>query len=385
MKKLLIAILMITLLGGLLTAETMKYDAPLLWKAPELMAQGNSTTANVTGYNSLFTNPAGFRTNRGEFNLVTIQPSWAMELFDFLDDMENPDKNEVEAILDQITTNGLGAGAQSSIGYVGRGLGLAGFMSVDAFFPKAKTTLGAKGDIYLTGGMVAGYSLGFDALGWNWKVGADIRPMVRYLMSDINISTITDLMGDGEEGEESAVEIPYYQGFGMGFDFGVQANWRLLTLGMSIRDIGNTKFAYTEGIFNPDTGEFLDQGIEVETVYAAPMTLRLGAAVHPKIPFLSFLADPQVHAELAIPLVNADNYSDYAIGSFWTRLNLGADVTLLRMLSLRAGLNGGYLTAGAGLDLLFMEVNVAVFSQENGLYAGAERVMGGSVDFSLRF
>jgi hypothetical protein len=66
-------------------------------------------------------------------------------------------------------------------------------------------------------------------------------------------------------------------------------------------------------------------------------------------------------------------------------LNLGADVTLLKMLSLRTGLNGGYLTAGAGLDLLFMEVNVAVFSQETGLYAGDERVMGGSVDFSLRF
>ena len=383
MKKLLIAIMMISLLGGMLTAETMYYDAPLLWKAPELMAQGNSTTANVTGYNSLFTNPAGFRTAKGEFNLLTIQPTWAMELFDFMADMEDPEKNEVQAILDQITTNGLGAGVQTSLGYVGRGLGLAGFMSVDAFFPRAKTTLGARGDIFATAGMVAGYSLGFDALGWNWKVGADIRPMLRYLMNDVDITTITDLMGESETGTAEPVE--FYQGFGMGFDLGVQANWRLLTLGMSIRDIGNTKFAYTLGYYDTETGEMIEDGTEVADVYAAPMTLRLGAAVHPKIPLLSFLADPQVHAELAIPLVNEDNYTDYSIGSFWTRLNLGADVTLLKMLSLRTGLNGGYLTAGAGLDLLFMEVNVAVFSQENGLYAGDERVMGGSVDVSLRF
>jgi hypothetical protein len=381
MKKLLIAILMISLLGGFLTAETMKYDAPLLWKAPELMAQGNSTTANVTGYNSLFTNPAGFRMKGGDLNLVTIQPTWAMELFNFMADMEDPDKTEVEAILDQITSNGLGAGAQTSVGYVGRGLGLGGFMSVDAFFPRSESTLGARGDIYATAGMVAGYSLGFDALGWNWKVGADIRPMVRYLIDDVSITTITDLMGDSETPEP----VEYYQGFGMGFDFGVQANWRLLTLGMSLRDIGHTKFAYTIGNLDVDAGTLDDTGVEVTDTYAAPMTLRLGAAVHPKIPFLSFLADPQVHAEVAIPLVNEDNYSDYNIGSFWTRLNLGADVTLLKMLSLRTGLNGGYLTAGAGLDLLFMEVNVAVFSQETGLYAGDERVMGGSVDFSLRF
>jgi hypothetical protein len=107
------------------------------------------------------------------------------------------------------------------------------------------------------------------------------------------------------------------------------------------------------------------------------MSVHAGAEFHPDLGGLSFLIDPSVHAEYVM--------TSGVDSSFWTNLHLGAEVRVLRMLRLRAGLNQGYTTLGVGLKLLFLEAHVAYFGREMGSYAGARQNQGVTAEVALRF
>lgn len=379
-KKLLFILMIVFLLeGALVVADAFSYNAPLEWKAPELMGQGGSATANVRGYDALFTNPAGFRTEKGEINILTLQPYWNVHLFELLSTLKGTE-DSLEFLLKELTSNGVGAGFQTSFGYVGRGLGLGFFASIDSYFPKTGTTLGVNGNIWITSGFVGGYALGFDLGEWTLRVGADFRPMYRLLVNDLSVKKVLQTV---KKDEDESVKLPLLQGFGFGFDLGVQGEYRFLTLGLSVRDIA-TNFFYDDGEMPlTDLGNIDTLG-NSDAKYATPTTLRLGAAVHPDLGGLSKVLDSQAHAELAFPLVDGEDYKDYKVGSLLTRLNFGAELTLLRFAALRVGLNGGYLTVGFGFDLPVFKLNLAFYTQEKGTYAGNEPSIGGALEISFR-
>ena len=52
------------------------------------------------------------------------------------------------------------------------------------------------------------------------------------------------------------------------------------------------------------------------------------------------------------------------------RTHLGAETKLTRIFSIRAGLNQGYLTAGLGIDLPVVKVDLATYGEELGGNAG---------------
>ncbi|MBI9101944.1 MAG: hypothetical protein JEY99_05975 [Spirochaetales bacterium] len=419
MKKFTLLLIVVLIIAGTVYAQDKYlYEPPFEWKSPEIMAQGSSFTANAAGYDSLFTNPAGFRFGKdgkgGDLNLITVQPTWTANTFEILtglgvlpdedatDDTidDSGDSGSVDilsVVMDQVTSNGLGAGAQTSIGWVGRGLGLGTAVSVDSYFPQAESVLGANGQVWATVAFVGGYTVQFDFLGANIKIGGDLRPMYRIKIDNIDLDTASSFMAEDDTSTESEemdlTGIPLLAGTAFGIDAGMQATWGWITLGASLRDIGNTTFTYQKS----DVGTFLDNSGSMtnavaygdaadELEYKTPGSLRLGVSLHPYIPFLSFLVDPIVHAEYTAYLVGDDFYEDgWTQGSMWSRVDVGAEVTLIKLLKLRGGYQGGYLSAGFGLDLLFLEVNAAIYSNEIGAYSGDEQSMGGSLNVSLRF
>lgn len=68
----------------------------------------------------------------------------------------------------------------------------------------------------------------------------------------------------------------------------------------------------------------------------------------------------------------------------WTLLHDGVEIKILNLLILRGGINHGYLTLGGGLDLPFIDMNIAVFTQELGAHLGDQPCAGMTADANVR-
>jgi hypothetical protein len=66
-------------------------------------------------------------------------------------------------------------------------------------------------------------------------------------------------------------------------------------------------------------------------------------------------------------------------------VHIGTQVTVVRFLKLRAGINQGYFTFGAGMRLLFLDLNVAAFSRELGIHPGDRPNSGLTAEVAFRF
>jgi hypothetical protein len=403
LKILKIAIVVFFLAFSLNAEAQYNYDSPFGWMSPEVMAQGGSFTAIASGFNSLMTNPAGFamgkkftyeetvdesgervvdKKEKGEVTIVSVLPYATINPFTLYEDISSEDGDVFDAILEQSSANGLGAGMEMGMGYVGHGFGFGLISTLDMDFPQTDNVLGVDGDVTLTAAFIGGYAYLFHLGPVGLSVGADIRPMWRIKAIDIDIDTLTNMIS-GDEVDYSAIDV--LTGLAIGFDAGVIAEWNMLALGISFRDIGHTRYLYQQSNGEDILDDYFS-GSDYEGLdYITPMTMRLGLAVHPDLGAFAKIVDPKVHVEYVITMIDYDLVASFDEQSFWSNLNAGAEIRLLSFLSLRAGLSSGYLTAGFGLDLFIAEINAALYSLETGSHSGSSQQMGASVEFAFRF
>ncbi|MBB6480632.1 hypothetical protein [Spirochaeta isovalerica] len=412
MRKIITIALIAAITTVSLSAEAIfEYDIPFGWQSPEIMAQGGSFTAIASGFNALMTNPAGFamsktykyvesenedgervveKKERGEVTVLGVLPYAMINPFTLKEDLAQADDASqdaiIDAILNQSSTNGIGAGVQAGIGYVGYGFGFGFINTVDMMFPQTDNILGISGDITATTALVGGYAHKFDFGFMKLAVGADIRPMWRVKVKDININTVLGFMGGGDGSDEIDLStIDALTGFAIGFDVGAIAEISMFSFGASLRDIGHTRYLYQSTNLDSLMGDPLHGEEYTGLDYVTPMTLRLGAAIHPDLGRLSRFVDPKAHIEYVIPMIIDDKVADYDAQSFWVNLHAGAEVRLLSFLSLRAGYASGYLSAGLGIDFVIGELNAALYSIETGSHSGSNQQMGAAVEFAFRF
>lgn len=400
-KNVMIFLLVLSLVASLSADAKYNYDQPFGWQSPEIMAQGGSFTAVASGFNSLMTNPAGFalsktykykesedengeriveKKEKGEVTVIGVLPYAVINPFTLMDDLSS--ESLMDAILNQSETNGIGAGTQVGLGYVGHGFGFGLVTTLDMMFPQTDNILGIDGDVTITTAFVGGYAYTFNLGEIDLSVGADIRPMWRVKVRDIDIDTVFSIIG-GDDIDYSAIDV--LTGFAIGFDLGAIAEWKMLSLGLSFRDIGHTRYLYQQSngediLFDPFSGtEYTDLD------YITPMTMRLGLGVHPDLGSLRKWIDPKIHFEYVVPMIDPDDVASYEDQSFWANLHAGAEVKLLSFIALRAGYSSGYLSAGIGLDLFIAELNAAIYSLETGSHSGSHQQMGASVELAFRF
>ncbi len=296
-----------------------------------------------------------------------------------MEESRNTDKEVIELILDQVTSSGLGSYASVGGGYVGRGFGF-GLLSVADFdAPPAETTLGLTGDLMWTTGFIGGYAHPFELGQFKLVLGADIRPMYRFSAKGIDVNSVT---GAGESGGSDFEDVDALGGMAVAFDLGADLSWRDLTGSITMRDIGNTRWNY-EALDSAFGMGF--SGNDADDVYITPWSLNFGLAYNPTIGRLNRFVDITVHGAYAQPMDSEETIYLYNKQSDWTRLDLGAEIVLLSSIALRAGLQGGYFTAGFGLDLFFIELNAALYARELGSNAGDQPQMGGSVELAVRY
>jgi hypothetical protein len=174
-------------------------------------------------------------------------------------------------------------------------------------------------------------------------------------------------------------------GVGIGLDAGMILELGPLLVGLSVRDIGGTRFQYAtdtvSGILGTLQGSGrLPVGGAVSDTWVTPMDVAAGIAFHPKLGKASKIFDPslQVDCQDIVGIVRDGR-------SPWTLLHVGADIKLLSFFSLRAGLDQGYFTFGTGLKIFFLDVNAAVFTRELGTHLGDIPNAGATVEVALRF
>jgi hypothetical protein len=370
------------------TEVTRFYEPQFIPQSAEIMAQGGSFNANAKGFYSLFTNPAAFGKGKASLTLVSAMPwMYALPSESTVAALETASADPAAAIgelNDILTGPGFGAGVSSGIGFVGANLGL-GLIGMADVFASGPNTFGVEVDSHITFGFIGGLGIPIDLGGILLRLGGAVRPMYRIRIPNMGIDEVLSLASsDMSTGE---ITLPVYQGVGLGIDLAAMAEFGPFTASLSIRDLGGTVFQYTTSTFSEamtalDAGSLPEGGPEIpeNERYVIPMTWNIGAAFHPDLGGLAKLIDPVVHADYAISFVPIE-----VAPTFWTSLHLGAEVRLLSIFKLRAGINQGYITAGAGVHLLFLDVNVAYFGRELGSFAGAKQSQGLTAEVAIRF
>ena len=366
MKRSILSILILFAVVGMAFGQTS--IAGLVPKDARSMGMGGAFRTFSTGYATFFGNPAGFASPKGSLTFADVS-AWVyikpteenltkfQQLVDgSVDDMEMALMiNEFQA-----ENNGLGAGAAVGLGWAGKGFGLGLNMITDNYTDALKI----KVQTQMNGVVGLAFPINLGPL--SLKVGVDGRVFMR--TDSDGTWNIMDLGGDGD------FDPPIINGYGFAADAGATLQLGPFMAGAAIRDFG-LGFDVGHGtLADVDAGNIPLEGTDP---YVLDSTIYAGLGF--KFALGKLLA-PSIYAEVSDVAAVLDDQN-----KLWTNLHAGAEVKLLNFISVRGGLNQGYYSVGAGVDLLFIEVDAAVFTEEVGLYAGHRPRSGISVQAALRF
>jgi hypothetical protein len=175
-------------------------------------------------------------------------------------------------------------------------------------------------------------------------------------------------------------------GFGIGFDLGATLEWNALTAALVFRDLFHTRYM----MYEAPVSEFGNFSAEATagTNYSTPMSMTIGFGYEPEIPGLNWLVKPSLVASYKTDLllgIDPLSYYDYTQGTFFKSLHFGMETKWLNFFYLRAGMNGGYFSAGTGFDFVIGEFNLALFSEETGRTAGQNSQLGTAFELAFRW
>jgi hypothetical protein len=358
----------------------------LLPKDARSMGMGGSFKVFAEGYSSLWGNPAGLAA-RGSLT-VADSATWAyvqptpLNIKNIIRVLgQQATHDESVATLDGlINENDFGMGESLGFGWTGNGLGLGLTSIVDAL---------------VTGDALAGSKLAITSqtnavLGMAWpvnlgpfgiRIGASARGF--YRIETLPGGWPFDSLAEAALNRQdlySIIKVYNVQGgFGIAIDAGATFSIGPFSIGLMMRDYGD-KFAMNESTIEDIANSFMVPSGGIDTyvfkpVYTAGLALKL---------YQDFLFSPSFYVEaddpLALfPLVTRD------IDAMFSRLHIGVDLKFLKFISLRAGFNQGLFSFGAGLDLIILEVDAALFSEPISAAGGRIGRTGIALQGAIRF
>ena len=174
--------------------------------------------------------------------------------------------------------------------------------------------------------------------------------------------------------------LPVDVGFGLAVDLGARIDLgRVFSVGVAVRDISTKQKFAQSTVSEVLAGGDLPTGTQVE--YPVYPNVTVGASFSPIPESLKPIIDVTLIAEIQDPVKVIQDKS-----SAWNLFHIGAETELLGgFLALRAGLNKGWISMGVGLDLLALELNLAVFTEELGPRPGDNPRTGISMEVAIRF
>lgn len=381
--------LFVLVVAALVAAPLLAQDsvlAPLDPKTARNLALGGAFVAMSDGYGSLFGNPAGFADPRGHLYIPTasawlyVAPSSAnIDKLELIASGAASAEDTAAALDELITGNGIGAGAQAGLAWIGGGLGIGLSTVVDAY-AVGKTALGAVLDVDTSIQAVLGLGLPLDLFGLRLQLGGDIRAFYRAI-GTMPFSEVAGLFLGTEDVDLMATLMaqPATAGYGVALDLGASLQLGAFKVGLAVRDIA-PPFEMVTATYQ-DVLDALSAGGQVPegtaTTYSMLPNIIVGGSFRP---WQGGVLDPNLVVELQDPVsVIRDE------ASVWGLLHVGAEVRALGIFVARAGLNEGWISLGGGIDLALFKIDAAVFTEELGRRPGDAPRSGIAIDATIRF
>lgn len=366
-----ICLIMIIALGGLAFAQGATATQSVSPKNARAMGMGGSFRVFSTGYDTFFGNPAGFATKNGSLTIADLA-TWAyfkptqdnIDKVKAIADGTATDSEKISYISDWVINNGLGAGASLGLGWAGKGLGIGATLVTDNV-ASGSSFLGSNMTSRTQATGIAGLAFPFSLGPINFRLGADARAY--YILESSPTSgwpfanIVAQSTGPTGNAEAAIRDLDVLGGYGFAFDAGATVGFGPFILGAMVRDYGlEFNMGQTKVGTIMDTGNVPTDGT---SPYLLTPVVSAGAGV--QLNFGNVLA-PSLYVETDDPVGVAQN----GFYTIWNSLHAGAEVKLLNFMALRAGLNKGWVSLGAGVDLVIFELDAALFTEEMGVNPG---------------
>ncbi len=407
MKKLLILLILVTF--TVCFSSIRSYSdygaAPLFIPGIRALGMGGAFLALADDQNAFFYNPAGisqrvsasfsFLDNRLLLNANSY--AFGSQVADAFLNPNDPeaqlfDPENPEELLNYINDNMLnrtfrfygGSPANLSfisppLGYFSIGIGI--FLSsinvetrmttVGIGFPNVNLTANIDSAIIIP----IAYSLGDNVI-----LGASAKAINRNRIVVENTSLVDFL--DFETGEFMSFPNALL-GWGYGFDAGVLLHLgSQFTIGATMKDIGGTKITYTHEIESEEPYDTSKLATHVEETI--PSRINAGIAYvfsNEQLPMGDNVTFTAQYDDITGETEEVDRG---VIVMRWKNLHVGLELAW-NILSLRLGLNEGYVTAGFGVFLGPLKFDYAYYGEEVGLYADDESQFNHFISLAVRF
>lgn len=352
------AVSLVVLASPAWSQDYVQRDGPRQMQGARPLGMGGAFVA-VTGtdFNAMFYNPAAINDYEEKLHFQFVLPTAEMssDLIDFAGDVleladdidaanTNGDKTDVFDAFIQANAGRFGeAGARGSVI-----MATHKWITASIFYD-AQSFAGVRNPTSATleieglgqGGLMAGSAYGF--YDGRLQVGVALKFVARYLVDET--LTQRDIVANNDF--EDAIQYEDV-GFGIGGDIGFKATptvsgetweWLKPSFGLTIQDVGHTRFFAGDDVGKQDE------------------SITLGFAVHPD--FYKF------KNTFAIDVREMEYRKD-----FLHKFHMGYEMMwpeiskVLRSVSVRAGLNQAYLTAGLGLDFKYFKLDAATYGRE---------------------
>ncbi|MBP7106292.1 MAG: hypothetical protein KBB02_03670 [Spirochaetia bacterium] len=388
MKRKAIIVIFLILATAMASAQTALEFTEVTPKDARTMGMGGAFHVFSQGYSSFFGNPAGFAGANSSLTLTDLSV-WAylapttqnVERVKSIIDGSATDSDILGYAGDWIiNNNGFGAGLSLGGGWVGKKGIAIGVTLVSDEVAAGNSLLGSKLVIATQLNGILGYASLFKLGPLSLRIGLDGRAFYRVQSDPVTGLPFSTILNDVLNDTFSLSTITLLGGYGFAADVGLVAGIGPVMLGLSARDFG---LEFKVGKFNVQN--IIDDNIsafpllgttavKLNPSYAAGLGVRL---------FENSKFEPSIYTELENPQ-NIFSSSDM-VASALNSLHAGAQVRLMRFITVRGGLNKGWYSLGAGIDLSFLELDAAIFTEELGLYPGDKGRSGLSVQVGIRF
>lgn len=353
---------------------------PLQFSSLRQIGMGGAGVALSNGESNLIQNPALLADPDAKPEMVIrMRGSVGTDLLSKVSTLKSfttASNDEIGTILDKLVGLKIAAegGPSSVLSYTGNGFGIGLLSNISLtgkFINPVQPTLTLNGtaDFFPTVGLASQFKIGDQSI----ALGASAKYIIRNTLYDKTNGTPYIELGNADliAAQNDGVLVDKFKQFymtrGFGLDVGalttVSAMGLPIRVGGSVRNIGSTLSGTMK----------LEDGSSKNGNMTLPMTTVVGAAVTPDLPLLG-----------AITL--ASDYTLAPSASIYKSLHLGAEKTLFnQMLSLRAGVNQGYVGIGMGVSLGSFELEYAFNTLENSAYVGQDGFSSHIVDVAFRW
>lgn len=368
---------------------------PLDYMSPRMAGMGGAGIAGLYNADSIYVNPASL----GQKGVVLATPSLSFTFYNFKAMAETGILDKVD--LDKLKTAGVsylakeasGKGYNSiadldlNVGAKIKGLGVAVDYkaSLLTFNSTGGTTnLEAIPKIDLTASIGYGHRFFKD----NWfslDIGAVARVSMREVFQAISYDDVVDIITADDQIDMLQQKLdtnPAVIGIAVPIDVGANINLPMgLTVSGVVRNLNGDRTWYYSA--QSKDISFSDYETSDDMTVSSDPTFNVGLGWKPKMGALGRLIKPSLVFDY-VDITSVSSSSDYEEESWLTHTRFGAELELLKFLKFRAGLNQGYITVGAGFDIMnCIHLDAAYYWQEMGSSLGMKPVDAVTVRFSI--